>query len=92
MTEGWSGLDLESDAIAKLQETNAAKAREIASRFHECFRSDAGQYVLKRLREVTLERPVLNANSTQFGAGIREGQNQIVRQILDQIDFAEQQD
>lgn len=92
MTEGWSGLDLESDEIAMLREVNAVKAREIASRFHECFRSDAGQYVLQRLQEVTLDRPVLNANSTQFGAGIREGQNQIVRQILDQITFAEQQD
>lgn len=92
MTEGWSGLDLEGDAIAKLKESNEAKAKEIASQFHACFRTDPGQFVLKRLQEVTIDRPVLNAHSTQFGAGIREGQNQIVRQILDQIQFAEQQD
>ena len=90
MTEGWTGLDLESDAIKTLQAENEAKAREIASKFHECFRTDAGQYVLKRLREITLDKPVLNGNSTQFSAGIREGQNNIVRQILDQVALAEQ--
>lgn len=87
----WDLLDLEGEEIEKAKAENEAKAREIASRFHECFRTDAGQYVLARLRSVTLDKPVLNANSSQFGAGIREGQNSIVRQILEQIDLAEQQ-
>ena len=47
--------------------------------------------MLQRLKEITIDRPVLNANSTQFGAGMREGQNTLVRQILEQIAIAEQQ-
>jgi len=89
MADGWNGLDLDGEHLKTLQAENEAKAREIASRFHECFRSEAGQYVLQRLREVTLDKPVLNGNSTQFSAGIREGQNNIVRQILEQIAMAE---
>lgn len=87
----WDTLDLESEDNRKAQAENEAKAREIAGRFHECFRTDAGQFVLARLRAVTLDKPVLNAGSSQFGAGIREGQNSIVRQILEQIELAEQQ-
>ncbi len=63
-------------------------ARECASRFLECFSTDAGQYVLNRLTTITLDRPVLSASSTKFGAGIREGQNDLVRQILQQMKIA----
>jgi hypothetical protein len=63
-------------------------SRELASRFLECFSSDAGQFVLDRLKTITLERPVLNGSSTQFSAGIREGQHDLVRQIMSQIKLA----
>lgn len=91
MVNEWDSLDIEGEEIKKLKAESEKKAREIASRFYGCFNTEDGEFVLNRLKEITLDRPVLNANSTQFGAGIREGQNMIVRQILDQIAIAEQQ-
>lgn len=84
----WDKLDLDGKEIQKAREENEAKSNEIAGQFQECFSTDAGQYVLNRLKSITIDKPVLNPNSTQFGAGIREGQNNIVRQILDQLALA----
>ncbi|MEO1940243.1 MAG: hypothetical protein ABGX60_00045 [Candidatus Thioglobus sp.] len=88
MDKSWGALDLEGDHLTKMRADNEAKAQEIASQFFQCFNSDAGKLVLNRLKDITINRPVLYANSTQFSAGIREGQNQIVRQILEQIKIA----
>lgn len=84
----WDKLDLDGKEIQKAREENEAKSNEIAGQFQECFSTDAGQYVLNRLKSITIDKPVLNPNSSQFGAGIREGQNNIVRQILDQLALA----
>ena len=86
--KGWAALEIEPPGQSK---ENAAKGREIASRFHECFRSDAGQYVLDRLIAITLLRPIVTPASSQFDAGIREGRADLVRQILTQIETAEKQ-
>jgi hypothetical protein len=91
MLEEWEALDIEGEAVQQLKAESEKKARDIASRFYGCFSTEDGQFVINRLKEITLDRPVLNANSTQFGAGMREGQNVIVRQILDQLALAEQQ-
>lgn len=64
------------------------QARELASMFFQTFDTEVGRVVMNRLRQITIERPVLTATSTEFGAGIREGQNDIVRQIEAQIRFA----
>ena len=85
----WDKLDLDGKEIQKTREENQAKSNEIAGQFQECFSTDAGQYVLDRLKSITIDKPVLNPNSTQFGAGIREGQNNIVRQIIDQLSLAD---
>ena len=85
----WDKLDLDGKEIQKTREENQAKSNEIAGQFQECFSTDAGQYVLDRLKSITIDKPVLNPNSTQFSAGIREGQNNIVRQIIDQLSLAD---
>jgi len=85
----WDKLDLDGKEIQKARKENEAKSHEIAGQFQECFSTDAGQYVLDRLKSITIDKPVLNPNSTQFGAGIREGQNNIVRQIIDQLSLAD---
>jgi hypothetical protein len=91
MVNDWDSLDIDGEEIQKLKAEGEQKARDIAGRFYGCFSTEDGQFVLNRLKEITLDRPVLNANSTQFGAGMREGQNAIVRQILDQLALAVQQ-
>jgi hypothetical protein len=85
----WDKLDLDGKEIQKTKEENQAKSNEIAGQFQECFSTDAGKYVLDRLKSITVDKPVLNPNSTQFGAGIREGQNNIVRQIIDQLSLSD---
>lgn len=66
------------------------RALERARLFSTTFSTEAGQLVLKILKQTTIDRPVIKPDSTQFGAGIREGQNDIVRQILDQIRLAKE--
>ena len=85
----WDKLDLDGKEIQKARKENEAKSREIAGQFQQCFNTDSGKYVLDRLKSITIDKPVLNPNSTQFSAGIREGQNNIVRQIIDQLSLAD---
>ena len=85
----WDKLDLDGKEIQKTREENQAKSNEIAGKFQECFNTAAGKYVLARLKSITIDKPVLNPNSTPFGAGLREGQNHIVRQIMDQLSLAD---
>lgn len=91
MVDDWDSLDIDGEAVQQLKAESEKKARDIASRFYGCFNTEDGQFVINRLKDITLDRPVLNANSTQFGAGMREGQNAIVRQILDQLALAVKQ-
>ena len=88
---GWQALEVDDDSFSGNRAEEVARAREIASRFHECFRSEAGKYVLDRLIDITLLRPIVTPAATQFEAGIREGKADLVRQILQQLDIAENQ-
>jgi len=81
----WDSLDLDSEEFTRIKEENEAKVRERARIFHQCFSTDAGQRVLDHLVDISLDRRVLKADSTQFAAGIREGENNLVRYIKNQI-------
>lgn len=74
--------------IASMSQEQREQAMLDASLFRTCFETDAGKLVLDKLEQFTIEQPVVHANSTQFGAGIREGQNSIVRYIQKQIKLA----
>jgi hypothetical protein len=84
----WDSLDLDSEAFAQAREENEAKVQERASLFYQCFSTDAGQRVLGHLVEISLDKFVLKADSTQFAAGIREGENGVVRYIQHQMRLA----
>tara|TARA_Y100001963_G_scaffold126352_1_gene178766 strand:+ start:974 stop:1297 length:324 start_codon:yes stop_codon:yes gene_type:complete len=86
---GWDALEIDDLAQARSRHAQANESREIATRFHECFRTDSGRYVLNRLIQITVLRPTVTPTSTQFEAGIREGRADLVRQILAQLDIAE---
>ncbi len=83
---GWESLELQP---ATLTPDQIAEARRIATTFHECFRTESGQFVLDYLIKLTILRPTVTANSTQFEAGIREGKADLVRMILVQMEVAE---
>ena len=87
----WDSLDLDSEELARVKEENEAKVQERARMFYQCFSTDAGQRVLDHLVDISLERRVLKADSTQFSAGIREGENNMVRYIRHQVRQAGEQ-
>jgi len=65
-----------------------AKAFEIAKMHADVFNTEAGQALLRHWEAVFVWRPIVKPNDTQFAAGIREGQADVVRQIHAQLDFA----
>jgi hypothetical protein len=82
----WADLEPAND----LRNNHREKALDRAGLFLTTFSTDTGKLVLDILKSTTIDRPVIKPDSTQFGAGIREGQNDIVRQILDQIRLAKE--
>lgn len=86
----WEALDFDHPAHRELQARERDRALETASLFKEAFGTDAGKRVLAILVEQTLARKVANDDSTMIAVGKREGQNDIVRQILQNIQLAEE--
>ena len=64
------------------------KALEIATLYFRCFDSEVGRLVLEDLASKFLIRPIVRPNEDAFSQGIREGRADIVRQILNQIEFS----
>ncbi len=65
-----------------------AKAFAIAKMHADVFNTEAGRALLAHWEQVFIWRPIVRPNDTQFAAGIREGQADVMRQIRDQLDFA----
>ena len=88
MSNPYSWEDLEPTNWKALTPEQEKQAMEVASLFRQTFTTEAGKKVLEILDNQCLRRPVVTPDSTQFQAGIREGQNDIVRQIHAQIELA----
>lgn len=88
----WEALDLEREEPDK-QEALAAK-RDIARRFKRCFESDDGVWVLNYLNGLYLNKPVVDEYATNpiAKAGIREGENRLLRFIHNQLAYRELDD
>jgi hypothetical protein len=57
MVNDWDSLDIDGEEIQKLKAEGEKKSRDIAGRFYGCFSTEDGQFVLNRLKEITLDRP-----------------------------------
>jgi hypothetical protein len=79
----WESLEEITDRSKEFE-----KANEIASMYYQCFNTDAGKYVLQNLAERFLTKPIVRPNEDIASMGIREGRADIVRQILNQIEYA----
>ncbi len=64
------------------------KALEIATLYFRCFDSEVGRLVLEDLACKFLARPIVRPNEDAYAQGIREGRADLVRQILNQVEFA----
>ncbi len=90
---GWDSLEFDDEAIKTLQGEQLEKAMAEASKYHQVFKQNSlGKQVLEDMIRVTILRPTIYPNDSQFQAGIREGRCDIVRQILQQIEIAERKD
>lgn len=87
MSDGWAQFELDNPRATKEE---IAAVQNSATIFRETFTTDFGKKALELLKRGTTDKPVLDANTTQFGAGIREGQNSIIRQIEGLIKLAEE--
>ena len=86
VAEGWQSLTGAPDPQATREQWAAFFA--IAKPVHDTFTTEAGQKVLQQLVTTYLVRPIVHPNDTQFAAGIRQGQADVVLQILQQIELA----
>lgn len=82
--KGWDYLDPGKAQAAKGKA--AARAHSLDMLVYETFNTDAGKKLLKWMVQQTVLRPTVTATSTSFQAGIREGQNDLVRQLLAMIE------
>jgi len=80
--------DIEGDFTPdadKLEEAEI-KAKQLNAWFTQCFGSDAGKRVLEYLKTNTLDKPCFLPGQ-EVNTGIwREGQNNLVREILNRIE------
>lgn len=83
--KGWSPLDNLSEALPDRQ-MSLAKGKALDLLAAQTFGTEAGKKLLRTMVSRTVLRPTVSASSTQFGAGIREGQNDIIRQLLAMIE------
>lgn len=83
---GWDYLDAAKLADAKKRA--GQKAYEIDSLAAAVFGTQEGKRLLRWMLKQTVLRPTVTPTSTEFAAGIREGQNDLVRQILAMIERA----
>ena len=80
---GWKGLDLDNPAYADLRNEQMAGIKAINSDMRELFMdSELGQRVLKTLIDWTVRLPTASPEFSSNMAYFREGQNEIVRNIL----------
>ena len=83
MLTGWKALDLDNPAYGKLRSDQQAAIKAINSDMRELFMdSELGQRVLKTLIDWTVRLPTASPEFSHSMACFREGQNEIVRNIL----------
>lgn len=86
--KGWDYHDAQK--IRELKGRDAQKAHDLDTLAFRVFATDEGRKLMKWMLQQTVLRPTLTANSTVFQAGIREGQNDMVRQLLAMIERSKQ--
>ena len=99
MTEGikspW-GLDAMDAEDKANKEKNQALQSELNKQYVSCFSTPIGKKVLEHLKKCTIEQPTWTPSGGQLDgasvvqhAFVREGQNSIIRSIVDRINSIE---
>ena len=81
---GWDTLDLDRRGDGQA----IGEGFRIARLFSDTFDTVVGQALLEHMIVTFLCRPIVRPADTQFEAGIRQGQADVVMQILSNIEIA----
>ena len=88
--KGWDALNLDHPEYVQIREDNSKKGEGIAKLLHRVFRqTEEGQRVLELFERQFLMKPVSPPGSSEGFNYFREGQNDVVRQILQNCELAE---
>jgi hypothetical protein len=69
--------------VAKLKQEEEAKLNKMAYLLHQVFAQNAqGKELIAIWKEVLINTPSFDGNSSQFEAGLNEGEKRFVRNIL----------
>ncbi len=90
-TTPW-GLDALDKEEQQNQEQHEQAQRILNEQYAACFKTTAGKKVLEHLKGITIEQPAwipsggsIDGESAVHHAFAREGQNSVVRSIIDRI-------
>jgi hypothetical protein len=79
----WESLDLITN-----RDDEAKQASDIATLYFTCFGTDVGNRVLENMIEAFMTKPVVRSGEDAYAQGIRQGRQDVVMQIIQQIEFA----
>lgn len=83
---GWESLSLVPDRDREREQW--AQMFGIAKLCADTFATPSGQEFLQHLVRTFVARPIVHPADTQFAAGIRQGQADVVLQILQNLEIA----
>ena len=86
-TPGWDGVDAEA-APLPLQSVNVMRNLDLM--FKRTFTSPHGKKVLEHLHQKTLDQPCWQPGAHESFGYAREGQNSIVREIIQKVKRADE--
>jgi hypothetical protein len=84
--KGWESLSLVPDRDSQREQW--AQMFGIAKLCADTFNTAPGQEFLQHLVRTFVARPIVHPADTQFAAGIRQGQADVVLQILQNLEIA----
>lgn len=86
--EGWAALDGMFEAAAAQSDAHFREHLELASLYRVAFATPAGRQILQDLIRMFFMQRIVRPGDDQFTAGIRQGQQDVVRRILSMVEFA----
>lgn len=86
--EGWAALDGLYEEAGKQSAEHFKEHLELASTYRVALATQAGRAMLGDLIRMFYMQRIVRPGDDQFTAGIRQGQQDVVRRILSMIEFA----